>query len=180
MVFMNNLVADGLCIRPIAHNEAPALALAVAESHETVGMWLPWCDKEYSVSEAEKWIQICANDLATGTAYNMGIFEHNGVELLGSISINQFNRENNFANLGFWIRQSRQKQQIAPRAVRLMAGFGFDKLGLTRIEIVASAQNHASRRVAEKAGAKFEGILQNRLRLRGAPSAAAMYSLTPV
>ena len=60
-----------------------------------------------------------------------------------------------------------------------MAAYGFEKLGLTRLEIVAAEQNARSRKVAEKAGARFEGILHNRLVIRGVAIPAAMYSLIP-
>ncbi|MGO4475032.1 hypothetical protein AB4Z32_02135 [Massilia sp. 2TAF26] len=34
------------------------------------------------------------------------------------------NREHNFAQVGYWIRQSQQGQGIAPRALGMIAGFG--------------------------------------------------------
>jgi RimJ/RimL family protein N-acetyltransferase len=124
-------------------------------------------------------MQVCARNLAAGTAFSMGIFSEDEELLLGGIGINQINREHNFGQLGYWIRQSQQGRQIAPRAVRMIAGFAFETLGLTRLEIVVQEGNQASRRVAEKAGAAFEGVLKNRLVVRGTPFAAAMYSLTP-
>ncbi len=39
--------------------------------------------------------------------------------------------------------------------------------------------NSASRRVAEKAGAVFEGVQRNRLLVAGRPRDACMYSLIP-
>ncbi len=175
---MENLIANGLCIRPLRPADAAALALAAAESLDTVGEWLPWCDEQFGLREAEQWVQICADDLAAQTAYSMGIFAEDGAEYLGSIGINHINRENNFANLGFWVRASRQNQGIARRAVAMMAEFGLGELRLDRLEIVIAEHNLASRRVAVTVGARFEGILHNRLALRGTPMAAAMYSLT--
>jgi ribosomal-protein-serine acetyltransferase len=48
---------------------------------------------------------------------------------------------------------------------------------LNRIEILVPTENPASVRVAEKAGAKKEGILRNRLVLHDCPQDAVMYSL---
>ncbi|MBJ7312902.1 GNAT family N-acetyltransferase [Rugamonas sp. CCM 8940] len=173
-----NLVANGLCIRPLRAGDAAALARAAAESLDTVGQWLPWCDEQFALREAEQWVRICAADLAARTAYSMGIFAEDGGDYLGGIGINHINREHNFANLGFWVRASRQNRGIARRAVAMMAEFGLDVLGLDRLEIVVAEHNLASRRVAVTVGARFEGILHNRLLLRGTPMAAAMYSLT--
>jgi RimJ/RimL family protein N-acetyltransferase len=58
-----------------------------------------------------------------------------------------------------------------------MAGFGFRQLGLQRIEIVVATGNHASQRVAEKAGALREGVLRKRLLIHGAAHDAVLYSL---
>ena len=56
---------------------------------------------------------------------------------------------------------------------------GFEKLGLSRIEIVVSKDNEPSLRVAEKLGATKEGLLRNRLRLLGSPCDAYMHSFIP-
>lgn len=173
------LIADGLCIRPFRRQDAAPFAAAALESVATVGAWLPWCHAEYSLADAKQWVQACARNLAAGTAFSMGIFSEDEQVLLGGIGINQINREHNFGQIGYWIRQSQQGRQIAPRAVRMIAGFGFDVLHLTRLEIVVQEGNHGSRRVAEKAGATFEGLLKNRLVVRAAPCTAALYSLTP-
>ncbi|HWW70470.1 MAG TPA: GNAT family protein [Duganella sp.] len=173
------LIGDGLCLRPLSMADAPALARAALESVSTVGVWLPWCDASFTEADAEHWVRTCDDDRADGSAYSVGIFDGAGGEYLGGIGINHINREHDFANLGFWVRQSRQGERIAPRAARLMAAYGFEKLGLTRLEIVAAEQNARSRKVAEKAGARFEGILHNRLVIRGVAVPAAMYSLLP-
>jgi RimJ/RimL family protein N-acetyltransferase len=63
------------------------------------------------------------------------------------------------AHVGYWVRTGQTGQGIATAAVRLIARFGFEDLGLQRLELLVAVENLASRRVAEKAGARFEGIL---------------------
>ena len=89
------------------------------------------------------------------------------------------NRVHNFANLGYWVRSSRVGQGVATAATRLAAQFGFEELKFTRIEIVAATGNVGSLRVAEKAGARREGVLRNRLMLGGKLHDAVMHSLVP-
>jgi ribosomal-protein-serine acetyltransferase len=48
---------------------------------------------------------------------------------------------------------------------------------LVRLEIVAAVGNHASARVARKAGATLEGTLRARLFLHGVPHDALMFSI---
>jgi ribosomal-protein-serine acetyltransferase len=176
---MEPLIAYNLCIRPFRRNDAPSFVAAALESVQTVGVWMPWCYANYSIDDAQAWFQSCARNLESHTAYEMGVFSADGEAFFGGVSINQLNHEHNFGNLGYWVRQSRQRQGIASQAVKMIAEFGFDKLRLTRLEFVLAEGNHASRRVAEKVGAQFECIARNRLFIQGKPHPAAIYSLVP-
>jgi RimJ/RimL family protein N-acetyltransferase len=65
------------------------------------------------------------------------------------------------------------------RAIVALCRYGFAALDLNRIECVIAEDNLPSRRLAERAGARFEGICRNRLMLAGRPVDAALYALTP-
>jgi RimJ/RimL family protein N-acetyltransferase len=113
------------------------------------------------------------------SAYDIAIFSPDGATLYGGIGVNQISWRWNLGNIGYWVRQSRQRQGIAPRAVRAAAQFGFDYLKLTRLEIVVAVGNDPSRRVAERVGATFECVARNRLVLGERPVDAWVYSLIP-
>ena len=83
------------------------------------------------------------------------------------------------ANLGYWVRTSRAGEGIATEAAKLIARYGFEKLGFQRIEIVVPTGNLPSLRIAEKLGSVREGLLRNRAYLHGSPYDAHMYSLIP-
>lgn len=55
----------------------------------------------------------------------------------------------------------------------------FAEMGLTRIGIVVQPGNDGSARVAQKAGARLEGLCRNRVVFRGVASDASLYSLVP-
>lgn len=99
--------------------------------------------------------------------------------MVGTAFLNRMNRMRQFANLGYSVRTSRVKQGIATAAAKLVARYGFEKLGLQRIEIVVNPDNIPSLRVAEKLGAVREGLLRNGMRMRGVPCNACLYSLIP-
>ena len=96
---------------------------------------------------------------------------------LGGCGINQINRIHRFGNLGYWVRSSQTGRGVAASAVALLARFAFQNTDLIRLEIVCAVGNHRSQRAAEKAGARREGILRDRLLLRGTPHDAVMYSM---
>ncbi|WP_270697720.1 GNAT family N-acetyltransferase, partial [Aeromonas sp. QDB39] len=93
--------------------------------------------------------------------------------------INQLSPHHRYGNIGYWVRQSRQGQGIARQAVALLRDFGFQQLGLFRLEIVMGVGNSASEAVAIAVGATFECRARNRIFLHGRPLDALIYSLVP-
>ncbi len=176
---MHILTANGLCLRPFEAHDATAFAAAARESAESVGRWMPWCHAHYSEQEARDWFGVCQRHRADETAYEFGIFDQAGGELLGGAGLNMINRPHNLCNLGYWVRQARQRQGVARRCVAVLSAFGFETLAFTRIEIVVAQGNLASERVARAAGAQFECVARNRLMIRGEPVAASVFSLIP-
>lgn len=172
------LSSERVLLRPYRAEDVSVVFAAATESFDTVGRWMPWCHAGYTEAESIAWIEKAQAMWQSGEAYEFAMFD-SANEYVGGAGINQFNRLHNLANLGYWVRQSRQRRGLATAAVRILAKFGFETLGLTRIEIVAASGNGPSRRVAEKAGAQFECLARNRLVIHGAPFAAAVHSLVP-
>ena len=172
--------SDGrLLIRPYRRSDVAALYEAVRESVAEVGPWLSWCHAGYSRAESEAWIAACSVAWAKGESYDFGIFDARSSAYQGGCGLNQRNALHHFANLGYWVRTSCAGRGVATDAVRLVAHFGFEELGLTRIEIVVDVDNAPSLRVAEKVGATREGVLRNRLVNTDQVGDAVMFSLIP-
>jgi ribosomal-protein-serine acetyltransferase len=169
---------NDVSLRPFEDSDAAEFARAIQESGDTVGVWLPWFRPSFSVDDALLLIERFRQD-AAGLGINFGVFATGSGELLGGTGLNQINRMHNFCNLCYWTRQSAQGRGIAVRAVRWTARHAFAREGFSRIEIVVAEGNDASRAVALKAGAVYEGIARNRLRLNGQPVAARVFSLVP-
>lgn len=171
------LVDDRLRLRPWREDDAPRLVEAARESTASVGQWLPWCHANYGFDDAHGWISHCQSGWLNGNIFAFPIFDAGSGILLGSIGLNQLNSEHRSANLGYWIRQASQGKGVATDAIRLVARFGFERLGLIRIEIIVRPENLPSRRTAEKSGASFEGMARNRLLIGEQAHHAAVYSL---
>lgn len=176
---MQPLLSRDLCIRPFQRSDGPEFVAAALESLSTVGLWMTWCHEHFTLKDAEAWFDVCRRNLESDSAFDLGSFASDGRKLLGGIAINQLNRRQNFGNIGYWVRQSCQRQGVATRAAQAITEYGFGQLKLTRLEIVAPERNAPSRRVAEKVGAVFECIARNRVMVHGKPQPAAIYSLVP-
>jgi ribosomal-protein-serine acetyltransferase len=172
----SSLTTADAVLHPNRVEFAADLCAAAAESIGTVGRWMTWCRSGVAQAEAVEWYRRCERNWDDGSEYEFSLFSRSG-QFLGAAGLNQFNATHNLANLGYWIRESQQRRGLATQAARALAGFGLETLKLNRIEIVAAEGNVASRGVAEKIGAKFEGVLRNRLMIHGMAHDAAMYSL---
>ena len=178
MVPRQVLTGERIVLRPNAIEFAPYLHEAALASLATVGRWMSWCHPKFTEAEALEWYRTCEKNWDDGAEFEFSIFGLSG-EYVGAAGLNQLNPDHNFANLGYWVSEPRQGNGYAAEAALLMAKFGFAFLGVSRIEIVVAEDNLPSRRVAEKSGAIFEGILRNRLLIHGVLFSAAMYALLP-
>ena len=169
--------SNDIRIRPYRVEDAPALWEAVVESRAQLEPWMPWCHANYSIEEARDWIEEQVAALEQGTAFEFAITRGDG-SYLGGAGLNQIDRVNQRANVGYWVRSSVTGTGAATRAVRLLRDWAFQNTALVRLELLVAVGNVASHRVAEKCGAVREGVLKRRLMLHGTARDATMHSIT--
>jgi RimJ/RimL family protein N-acetyltransferase len=157
-------------------DDTGSLVEAVRESLPELLPWMPWCHAGYSAADAAQFIASRPAAREAWDAFDFVVVGAQG-KLLGLCGINTINRENRFANLGYWVRTSERGRGVAAGAVGLLARWVFEHTDLGRLEIVAAVGNKASQRVAEKAGALHEGTLRSRVCIHGAMHDAHLFSL---
>lgn len=162
-------------IRPYTPGDASALYEAARESLTELEPWMPWAHSHYSLDETRIWLKNQVAAFQDHKAFEFAIISDEG-RYLGGCGLNQLDRENQRANLGYWVRSSAANRGVATAAVLLVRDWGFLNTGLVRLEIVIAASNIPSQRVAEKAGAVREGMLRSRLLLHGAVHDAVIFS----
>ncbi len=160
-------------------NDVAELYEAARESIAEISPWLPWCHANYQQHETHQFISSTIEAWARRDRFSFITCDALTEQVLGGIGIAHINSANRLASLGYWVRTSRTRGGIATAAARLAAQFAFGDAGLVRLEIVALPANLASRRVAERLGATFEGIARHRIVMHGKPCDAALYSLLP-
>ena len=171
------LRGPGLVLRPHETGDAAAMFAAIEESKVELAQWMSWYRAGFSLEDARSWIDHCRVQWSGEGDREFGIFDADTGEILGCAGVNQLNRVHEFANVGYWVRTSRTRRGIGTTTVRLLAAFAFRGLGLRRVEILTLPENAASRRVAEKAGARYECIARGRLMHQGTPRDAAMHAI---
>jgi [ribosomal protein S5]-alanine N-acetyltransferase len=94
--------------------------------------------------------------------YNFLITMKDNGTMMGGIGIHPHERFKR-AEIGYWLGLDFWNKGYATEAARRIIDFGFEELGLERIEAQFFPENPASRRVMEKSGMQFEGIMRNYL-----------------
>jgi ribosomal-protein-serine acetyltransferase len=176
---MKDVLTDGgFTVRPPTTVDASLHYEAVLESIGEAGKWLEWVHERYALDESQAWIERAIAARASGEMYEFFIFDDAG-RFCGGCGLNRLDTRFLKANLGYWIRTSAAGRGVATTAARLVARYGFEVVGLQRIEIIAATNNLPSQRVMEKLGAVREGILRNGIRFRGRNIDAVLSSLIP-
>ena len=152
---------------------------AIQESLAEVSPWLPELDAGLTLEDVGSYIESQPSLRTERKAHNFAIVDAHDTRILGGCGLTHVNWQHHLANLYYWVRSSRTGCGIASAATAQLAKFGFETLGLHRIEIVVAIGNPASIRVAEKVGATREGMLRNRITVNGTIHNAFMYSLVP-
>jgi ribosomal-protein-serine acetyltransferase len=164
-------------IRPYTREDAQAVWEAAQESLAELRPWMPWCHEQYSIEESRAWLEVQVPAFRDGNAFEFAIVATDG-RYLGGCGLNQVDTINKRANLSYWVRSSVTRRGVATTAIGLLRAWGFRTTDLVRLEVVIAVENLASLRVAQKAGAEFEGTLRKRLWLYGIAHDATMFSFT--
>ena len=136
--------------------------------------WLP-LPSPYTEVEARTFIGSRDQTAEAGTELTFAVREAADRVLAGVMGLTQRGHRHE-AEIGYWTTPDRRGRGWTARAVRLVAAYALTTMPVRRVEILVALDNHASRVVAERAGAVYEGI-----RRCGLPSTecddALVYSL---
>ena len=180
MIFPFTKLTDGVVtLRPFEFGEEGDLFTAVQESMAELSPWMTWATERYTLNVARDYIAITRAEWSRGSMYAFAITNTATGEFLGGSGLSHFHPVYKFCNLGYWVRTTKHGQGIAGRAAMLLARFAFERANAIRAEIVIAAGNTASKRVAEKIDAHYEGLLLNRMTVRDRIYNAHMFSLLP-
>lgn len=111
----------------------------------------------YPHGAAAEWILTHAPAWEKGTAATFAVVENESGRLVGVAAL-MIRPDHRRAELGYWIALDRWNQGYATESNQRLVDFGFEVLGLHRIEARHFLRNPASGRVMLKLGMKAEGV----------------------
>lgn len=140
-----------------------ALFEAAQESMNELDPWFRSWHLGMTIGDIEHGVTMSLEGWVAGTAYDFAISEDGSDSVLGVVDLGEIDHLSRTANVGYWVRTSQTRRGVASAAVRLLARIGFEDLDLKRSELLIAVENVPSRRVAEKAGAIEEQVLESGL-----------------
>lgn len=159
------LTTERLVLRPFTPADAPEVRrLAGDRAIADTTLAIP---HPYPEGAAEEWIATHAPGYADRTLATFAITLRDGGALAGAIGL-IIVPDHARAELGYWVGVPYWNRGYATEAGRALLEFGFDVLGLHRIQAHYLIRNPASGRVLEKIGMRPEGIRRHVVRKWGA------------
>jgi RimJ/RimL family protein N-acetyltransferase len=161
----------GIVLREWHRADIPALLAVIADPE--IRRTLPHIPDPYTAAAAEEYIAGTRVNLTAGTAVAVAIVVDGS--LAGSIDL-RLGGDGRMAEMGYWVAAPARGRGVASSAARMLGDYGFDSLGLRRIQLNAAVDNPASCRVAEKAGFEREGVRREWRSVAGVPTDFALYA----
>jgi [ribosomal protein S5]-alanine N-acetyltransferase len=96
-----------------------------------------------------------------------GVFADGGATLVGTCGFVRIDEAHARGEIGYTIGRAHQGRGYATESAAAVMRFGFEELGLNRVEAQVVSGNAASARVLEKIGMRREGVFAGRVRIRG-------------
>lgn len=168
-------ISDGE-IRLRLRTDADLPAIVAACQDPEIPRWTRVPD-DYTEEAAREWAVQARTDAEAGNGIHLLVVDARTDELLGSAGLVHVDWEEGRAEVGYWMAREARGRGVATRAVRLVSIWSLENLPIERLQIHAEPDNHPSRRVAERAGYTFEGVLRSFFVNKGIRRDAASYSL---
>lgn len=148
-----------LILRPIEEKDKESLIQNV--NNLEITKWLAVVPYPYTLKDADWWINHCKGKWGEKEieTYEFAIILKETDKYIGGITLAHVKRDSEkSATLGYWIGKDYWKKGYGSEALNAILDFGFNKLGLIRMNASVFVGNPNSGKLLEKFGAKKEGV----------------------
>ena len=107
--------------------------------------------------------------------YRWAVIEKQSGECIGQIAFFLVDTRNEFAEIEYCIGRAYQGKGYATEACKAVIRFGFETIGLHKVQICCRPKNIKSKSVIEKCGLKYEGTLRDYFKMPDGSFESRMY-----
>ena len=109
--------------------------------------------------------------------YRWAIIDKQDNRCIGQIAFFLVDTKNHFAEIEYCVANEYQNRGYMTEAVKALIDFGFNKIGLHKVQISTKEINKPSQRVIEKSGFIYEGTLRDYFFYEGGYVGRRFYSM---
>lgn len=169
-----SLETDRLLLRPLAGDDADDMYAYASDP--LVARYVSW-DVHPNVAYTRAYLQSVEERYRQGPHYDWGVEYTATGHLIGTCGYVEVNRDHRRGEIGYALSRDFWGQGIITEAARELLRYGFEELGLYRIEAICEVPNIGSARVMEKVGMRFEGIRRGFAVVKGLPRDMKSYAI---
>lgn len=133
---------------------------------EDVTEFLLWSPHP-TVSYTEEYLRYLQGRYALGEFYDWAVVEKASGRMIGTCGFTRFDLPHRCGELGYVLNPDYHGRGLGTEAAERVLAFGFETVGLHRIEAKFMQGNEASRHVMEKLGMCFEGYRRDGMLVKG-------------
>jgi RimJ/RimL family protein N-acetyltransferase len=163
------LTGDNVVLRPFAAEDIPAMLAALADP-EVLRLTGSVHDDAEVITGADQQQELRDYYAGRNTQpdrLDLAVIDRASAECVGEVVLNQWDEGNRSCNFRTLIGPAGRNRGLGTEALRLIAGYGFEVLGLHRISLEVYSYNPRARHVYEKVGFVAEGTLREAMLYNG-------------
>ena len=161
---MPTLNTERLILRPMRVGDAADMFdYAQREDVTTYLLWSP----HQSMSYTRDYLKYIETRYDAGDFYDWAVVERSSGKMIGTCGFTRIDMPNNTGEIGYVLNPEFHDKGYGTEAAKEALRFGFDVIGLHRIEARFMAGNNASLHVMDKLGMTFEGFRRESMLVKG-------------
>ena len=126
-------------------------------------LWREHTDIEYT----RDYLNYISGRYALGSFFDWALIDRESRRMIGTCGFTRIDTANNSAEIGYVLNPDFHRRGFGSEAVRRVLKFGFEELGLQRIEARFMQGNEASLALMKSVGMTFEGYMRDIMLVKG-------------
>ena len=131
-----------------------------------VTKYLLWREHD-SIHFTKDYLNYIQNRYALGDFYDWSVIDCESGRMIGTCGFTKIDTANNCAEIGYVLNPDFHRRGFGSEAVKRILKFGFEELGLNRIEARFMQGNEASLALMRSVGMTFEGYMRDLMYVKG-------------
>ncbi len=159
--------------------DANQLFQFISDNNEQLKLFFPvTLEMNSSLEKSAEYIAIKTKEIEEKTNFTLAIRDNNNQKIVGLMLIKKINWRHKIGEFAYCIGSEREGKGVTSFAVKEMAKFSFEELGLKTLQIIAHRTNLGSIKVAENNGFVWQKTLRNEFTpINGSPLDMELYEL---